>query len=171
MFVIDRARSARAHDKRTPPYPTPTPTPTPPSVRINTHHRIAGPGGGQRHRLDLQLVAHAANSRRGTGYSGATMNNIRSVMAQRPNFHNYNSHRQNHWERSVVNDLISAHRQGHTVQVTSREATHLREGATFLRQQRNNLPRGMVNQLRQVYGHAVDHRGRRVLDGRQWRGW
>ena len=99
------------------------------------------------------------------------MSSIRNVMANRSNFHDYNSHRQNHWERTVVNDLISAHRNGHTVHVTSREASHLRQGATFLRQQRNNLPSGLVNNLVSVYGHARDHRGRRILDRRQWRGW
>ena len=122
-----------------------------PNFLINT-----GPGGGMRHMLDLNLAAHAANHARGPGYSDATMMETRSVLNSRGNFHGYNSHSANHWERSTANDLIDAHKSGSTMEFTPRECAHLRGGVQFLRDNRNSLPRGMVKQMVDMYSLARD---------------
>jgi len=139
--------------------------------RLQTHYSIPGPGGGQRHMLDLNILAHAANHTRGPGYSANTHEDIRSLVNDRSNFHNYNSHSANHWERSAANDLMAARDQHHQLQVTAREASHLRGAVSWLHNHRDELPSGLVSSLRETYSHAVDQNGHRILDGRQWRGY
>lgn len=103
--------------------------------------------------------------------SDNTTREIRSLMATTNNCHGYSSHGANTNDRLAANMVLQSAHSGDRAILTAHQAAHIRSGAEWVSANRDSLPPGFVRSVANLYGNVYDSSGRKVVDGRMFRGY
>jgi hypothetical protein len=124
----------------------------------------------RRHIFDCELAAAAAAYTRGPRMSDETVGEIRSLMATGNNCHYYGTDTANGSDRVAANSVLQSAYSGERAVLPPHQAAHIRAGAEWLRANRDELPDGFVRSAARLYENVYDESGRKVVDGRWFRG-
>ena len=126
-------------------------------------------GEVKRHEFDCELAAAAASYAPGPRYSPETMAQIRSVLAQADNFSYYGASSANSRDRAAANAVLRSAYYDEPVTLTPHQAAHIRNGAQFIADHKDELPPGFVRSAARLYANVFDESGHKVVDGRMFR--
>ncbi len=126
-------------------------------------------GDVRRHKFDCELGAAAAAYNTGPSYSDTTLSSIRSVLSSPDNCHYYGSKTANTTDRYAATAVLQSKFTGTAVYLPAHEASHVREGAAFLKAHKEDLPHGFYKSAIGLYDNVYDSWGHKVVDKRSFR--
>lgn len=121
--------------------------------------------------FDCELAAAAAAYSRGPRMSDSTVGDIRSLMATANNCHSYSSSSTNARDSRAANLVLQSAYSGERVQLSAHQAAHIRAGAEWVSANRDQFSDGYLRSVANLYGNVYGPDGRKVVDGRMFRGY
>lgn len=123
-----------------------------------------------RHKYDCSLAAAAASFSTGPRYSDNTLRDYSRTLSSQDNYHYYGSSRSNYNnDQTAARKVVQSAYTGDRTVLTPHQAAHIREGAQWLAEHKNEFNRGFINSASALYANVYDQNGHKVVDRRAFR--
>lgn len=122
----------------------------------------------KRHKASIQIHNAAFHRARGPKTENVVKQTAAAANAN-SNYYNYGTKTANAKDTVAENTLIKCYETGQTATVTSQQASHIRQAAEEVKNNRENRPPGVQAQLEKIC--CADVRtadGKKVVDGRMF---